>query len=58
MTEQDQCSVPGHTRFKTAQEEFWAGEFGTNYVGRNADTKLVAANIALFARALQRTQAN
>jgi pseudaminic acid biosynthesis-associated methylase len=42
--------------FKTSQEEFWAGEFGDAYVGRNLDAKLVASNIALFTRALSRTQ--
>ncbi len=24
------------TGFATAQEEFWAGDFGTEYVGRNS----------------------
>lgn len=42
--------------FKTAQEKFWAGEFGADYIDRNADPKLVSANVAMLSRALQRTQ--
>lgn len=42
--------------FKTSQEDFWAGKFGDDYIERNASAKLVASNIALFSRALQRTQ--
>lgn len=42
-------------KFKTAQEEFWAGEFGDEYVSRNRGEKSVASNMALFARILART---
>jgi pseudaminic acid biosynthesis-associated methylase len=42
--------------FKTAQEKFWAGEFGTSYIGRNEGAKLVASNVALFSRALRRAK--
>jgi spore coat polysaccharide biosynthesis protein SpsF len=42
--------------FKTAQEKFWAGDFGTNYIDRNKGVKTQVANVALFARALRRTQ--
>lgn len=38
--------------FRTEQESFWAGEFGTEYIRRNQDDKLLASNMALFARAL------
>lgn len=38
----------------TEQETFWAGEFGTQYIGRNRTDGLLAANLALFARALAR----
>ncbi len=41
--------------FKTEQEEFWAGEFGDNYISRNNDQTLLAANIALFAKILANT---
>lgn len=37
------------------QEKFWAGEFGDRYVERNDGPALVASNIALFSRILQRT---
>lgn len=40
--------------FKTDQEAFWAGEFGTEYIARNHGPGLLAANVALFARALAR----
>jgi spore coat polysaccharide biosynthesis protein SpsF len=38
--------------FRTEQESFWAGEFGTEYIRRNQDDSLLASNLALFARAL------
>ena len=39
----------------TEQERFWAGEFGTEYLARNAGEALIAANTALFARILAHT---
>ncbi|CAI8768728.1 Pseudaminic acid biosynthesis-associated methylase [Pseudomonas sp. IT-P2] len=36
------------------QEQFWHGEFGNQYVERNVGQPLVAANLALFAKALTR----
>ena len=36
------------------QEKFWQGEFGNQYVDRNVGQPLVAANLALFAKALSR----
>jgi pseudaminic acid biosynthesis-associated methylase len=44
-------SEPG--RPLTAQEEFWAGEFGTAYIARNVGDALLAANVQFFARALR-----
>jgi spore coat polysaccharide biosynthesis protein SpsF len=41
--------------FKTPQEEFWAGEFGDEYVDRNKGSRLLASNTALFTRILSRT---
>lgn len=38
--------------FKTAQENFWAGEFGDNYIGRNDDLQIIAGNINLFSKIL------
>jgi len=39
--------------YKTEQEDFWAGEFGNDYINRNNDAALVAANLALFAKVFQ-----
>lgn len=39
-------------QFSTEQEEFWAGDFGDNYIGRNKD---FTNNISLFARIISRT---
>lgn len=38
----------------TEQEKFWQGDFGHQYVDRNVGQPLVAANLALFAKALTR----
>jgi spore coat polysaccharide biosynthesis protein SpsF len=38
--------------FKTEQEAFWAGAFGTDYIRRNAGDALLASNIAFFSKAL------
>jgi len=35
------------------QENFWAGEFGTQYISRNRDSKLLASNLNFFSRALR-----
>lgn len=43
--------------YKTEQEAFWAGEFGSQYIGRNDGDALLAANLAFFARAMQQTRA-
>ena len=40
-------------KFKTEQENFWAGEFGDNYIKRNADKKILAGNINLFSNILK-----
>ncbi|MFA5010595.1 MAG: pseudaminic acid biosynthesis-associated methylase [Ignavibacteria bacterium] len=40
--------------YKTEQEKFWAGEFGTNYIERNNDLQIVAGNINLFSKILSR----
>lgn len=37
------------------QECFWRGDFGDQYVARNQGQPLIAANLALFAKALART---
>lgn len=42
--------------FKTEQEEFWAGEFGVDYIERNKGSHILAANLALFTKALSKIQ--
>lgn len=39
--------------FETEQEEFWAGEFGGNYIQRNEGSELLASNINFFSKALR-----
>lgn len=39
--------------FKTAQEAFWAGEFGNDYIGRNESRELLASNLNFFSHALR-----
>jgi pseudaminic acid biosynthesis-associated methylase len=38
--------------FKTEQEEFWAGEFGSEYISRNVGEKLLASNVHFFSEIL------
>ena len=38
--------------FKTPQEEFWAGEFGDEYINRNQGKYVLAANLEFFSKAL------
>lgn len=45
------------TRHLTQQDVFWAGEFGSAYIGRNASEQLLAANLRFFADALRATGA-
>jgi spore coat polysaccharide biosynthesis protein SpsF len=42
--------------FKTPQESFWAGKFGTEYIDRNTGQDLLASNIAFFANGLRYAQ--
>lgn len=42
-------------KFKTDQEEFWAGNFGDEYSIRNSNEKLVVSNTALFTKIIERT---
>lgn len=41
--------------FKTEQEEFWANEFGSEYIKRNQGANSLAANLNFFASALRAT---
>jgi len=40
---------------KTEQEQFWAGEFGDEYITRNKSDSLLSANLALFSKILKTT---
>ena len=40
--------------FKTEQEEFWAGKFGDNYIGRNSGKELLASNLNFFSGILKK----
>lgn len=40
-------------KFKTPQEEFWAGSFGTDYIYRNDSNELLASNLSFFSKALR-----
>jgi spore coat polysaccharide biosynthesis protein SpsF len=39
--------------YKTEQENFWANEFGTQYIERNQGEQLLASNLNFFTKALQ-----
>lgn len=43
-------------KFKTEQENFWAGAFGTDYMERNQGDALIASNLNLFTKALRCTR--
>jgi pseudaminic acid biosynthesis-associated methylase len=39
--------------FKTPQENFWAGNFGSEYISRNEGDQLLASNLNFFSKALK-----
>lgn len=39
--------------YTTPQEEFWAGDFGKEYINRNDSQELLASNLTFFSRALK-----
>lgn len=39
-------------KYSTPQEEFWAGDFGKEYIDRNRGKMLLASNLAFFSKAL------
>jgi pseudaminic acid biosynthesis-associated methylase len=49
-------AMSDHKIYKTEQESFWAGEFGADYIQRNDDAKIIAANLAMFADVISRTR--
>jgi len=43
-------------KFKTEQEQFWAGTFGDEYIDRNQDIHYLSSNVALFAKIIEKTR--
>lgn len=41
------------SNYATPQETFWAGHFGTEYIGRNDSKQLLASNLNFFTKALK-----
>lgn len=42
-------------KFSTPQEEFWAGNFGTEYINRNKSEAYLASNLIFFSKALRQS---
>ncbi len=40
--------------YKTEQERFWSGKFGDDYIDRNKECNILAANIHFWARVLEK----
>ena len=40
------------SEFRTEQENFWAGDFGTKYIQRNQGDQLLASNLNFFSHFL------
>ena len=45
--------MTAQAHFKTEQEAFWAGDFGTQYIARNQGDSLLASNLDFFAKSLR-----
>lgn len=45
--------MSSNSQYKTEQEVFWAGEFGTEYIQRNQGDELLASNLNFFAKGLR-----
>lgn len=43
-------------KYKTDQEAFWAGDFGTDYIQRNQGDALLASNLDFFGKALRQAR--
>ena len=43
-------------KYQTEQEEFWAGDFGLDYMKRNTGKELLATNISLFSKIINKTK--
>ena len=45
------------SEYRTEQENFWAGIFGTEYIKRNDSQELLASNLSFFSRTLSKAGA-
>jgi pseudaminic acid biosynthesis-associated methylase len=43
-------------KYNNPQEEFWANEFGNNYIERNSDKEYLASNIVFFSKIFSQNQ--
>jgi len=43
------------TNYRTEQEQFWAGDFGNEYINRNMQNEFLPGRLALFSNVLRRT---
>jgi spore coat polysaccharide biosynthesis protein SpsF len=43
-------------KFNNSQEEFWANEFGDNYIDRNSNKEYLASNIVFFSKIFSQQQ--
>ncbi len=41
--------------YKTDQEDFWAGDFGNDYIDRNKGSKIISSNINFLCQSLKQT---
>lgn len=41
-------------KYETEQENFWAGEFGNEYISRNESEPMLASKIAFFSQSLRK----
>jgi spore coat polysaccharide biosynthesis protein SpsF len=44
--------MANNNSYKTPQESFWAGAFGSEYISRNDSSQLLASNLNFFSKAL------
>lgn len=42
-------------RYKTVQEDFWAGDFGNEYIDRNNNENIIAGNLTFFSDVFRKT---
>jgi len=43
-------------KYSTPQEEFWAGDFGNDYINRNQSAEYLASNLNFFVKALNQAR--